>query len=618
MLPPIAKLSAIAILGIVCGSLIIGSVLQFDIYSSLPKIKDDFGSLRRFNSTSDLLSFLKDHASTPMYYALPFAEMLKATAGANMAVTYSTTNVQVAGVDEADMVKTDGKYIYISKDTAVYIALAYPPEDAKLISKIELGEQVGDIYILGDKLVVFSSNYNTFPFEPLPKMPSIMPPTPSTQTTNIRVYDLSNVEKPVLERETKAEGTYITSRMIGDYVYVIVQKGAQILEGQVQPPAIQEGSVTHQVPPTDILYYWNATEPWYSYTTILSLNVVYSDIPTQSETMLLGASSTIYVSTQNLYLGIQRWSNTTIQKIRLYNGAMTPIAEGTVPGWVLNQYSMDEDNGYFRVATTTGRLWWGFRRMSANQTSAIYVLDKNMETVGKLEGLAPREDIYSARFASDRCYVVTFKKVDPLFVIDLANPTNPHVLGKLKIPGFSNYLHPYDENHVIGLGKEATESESGDFAWYQGLKISLFDVTDVTNPREIAKIEVGDRGTDSPALSDPHAFLFSLERNLLIIPILEAKIDSSNYGGNPPDNAYGDYVYQGAYVFNISLKGITLLGRVTHLQEGELMKSGYYMESDNMITRSLYVGDYLYTISSTMIKISNLTNLKEVNEVILK
>jgi uncharacterized secreted protein with C-terminal beta-propeller domain len=241
-----------------------------------------------------------------------------------------------------------------------------------------------------------------------------------------------------------------------------------------------------------------------------------------------------------------------------------------------------------------------------------------METVGKLEGLAPREDIYSARFAGDRCYVVTFKKVDPLFVIDLANPTNPHVLGKLKIPGFSNYLHPYDENHVIGLGKEATESESGDFAWYQGLKISLFDVTDVTNPREIAKIEVGDRGTDSPALSDPHAFLFSLERNLLIIPILEAKIDSSNYGGNPPDNAYGDYVYQGAYVFKISLEGITLLGRVTHLKEGELMKSGYYMESDNMITRSLYIGDYLYTISSTMIKISNLTNLKEVNVVILK
>jgi inhibitor of cysteine peptidase len=192
------------------------------------------------------------------------------------------------------------------------------------------------------------------------------------------------------------------------------------------------------------------------------------------------------------------------------------------------------------------------------------------------------------------------------------------VLGKLKIPGFSNYLHPYDENHVIGLGKEATESESGDFAWYQGLKISLFDVTDVTKPKEVAKIEIGDRGTDSPALSDHKAFLFNKAKNLLVIPILEAKIDPTVYGNNPPADAYGDYIYQGAYVFNISPDEISLRGRVTHLQDEELLKSGYYMESGNMITRSLYIGEYLYTISNTMVKISNLGDLKEINTVNLK
>jgi inhibitor of cysteine peptidase len=618
MVHPGIRLSAIAILGIVCGSLMIGSILQLETYSSLPKIKDDFGSMQRFKSTSDLLTFLQNRASYPYLSGSGFTDLLKAKAAVNSAADYSTTNVQVAGVDEADMVKTDGKYLYISKDTTVYIALAYPPEDAKIISKIELGEQVGELYIVGDKLVVFSTNYSTFAVEPMPKIPNIMPPTPQTQTTNVRVYDLTNIAKPKLERETKAEGSYITSRLIDDYVYIIVQKGAQILDGKAQPPVMQEGTKTHQVQPTDILYYWNGTEPWYSYTTILSLNAVNPDAPIQSETLLLGTSSTIYVSTQYLYLGIQKWSNTTIQKIRLYNGAITPLAEGTVPGYVLNQFSMDENDGYFRVATTTGRLWWGFRRMNNNQSSAVYILDKSMKTVGKLEGLAPREDIYSARFVGDRCYLVTFKKVDPLFVIDLSDPTSPQVLGKLKIPGFSNYLHPYDENHVIGLGKEATESESGDFAWYQGLKISLFDVTDVTKPKEVAKIEIGDRGTDSPALSDHKAFLFNKAKNLLVIPILEAKIDPTVYENNPPSDAYGDYIYQGAYVFNISINEISLRGRVTHLQDEELLKSGYYIESSNMVTRSLYIGEYLYTISNTMVKISNLGDLKEINTVNLK
>jgi uncharacterized secreted protein with C-terminal beta-propeller domain len=171
---------------------------------------------------------------------------------------------------------------------------------------------------------------------------------------------------------------------------------------------------------------------------------------------------------------------------------------------------------------------------------------------------------------------------------------------------------------VIGLGKEAMESEVGDFAWYQGIKISLFDVTDVSRPQEIAKIEVGDRGTDSPALSDHHAFLFSRDRQLLVIPILEAKINPANYEGPPPADTYGDYVNQGAYVFNISLDGINLQGTVTHIQDWELQKSGYYMENSYSVQRSLYIEDYLYTISDAMIKINNLSDLKEVNAIKLK
>jgi uncharacterized secreted protein with C-terminal beta-propeller domain len=277
---------------------------------------------------------------------------------------------------------------------------------------------------------------------------------------------------------------------------------------------------------------------------------------------------------------------------------------------VLNHFSMDEHNGYFRVATTDHN--W----ISGSSGNNIYVLNEDLKTVGKLENLAPGEEIYSARFMSDRCYLVTFKKVDPLFTIDLSEPDNPIVLGKLKIPGYSDYLHPYDENTLIGIGKETVEAKEGDFAWYQGVKISLFDVSDVDNPRELAKIEIGNRGTDSPALYDHHAFLFNRMRNLLVIPILEARIDKNDFSGKVPANFYGEYTYQGAYVFDISLEGIQLKGRITHLDdEMDILKSGYWFDSEYEVDRSMYIEENLYTLSQGMIKINNLETLSELAKI---
>ena len=215
----------------------------------------------------------------------------------------------------------------------------------------------------------------------------------------------------------------------------------------------------------------------------------------------------------------------------------------------------------------------------------------------------------------NRLYLVTFKKIDPLFVIDLTIPSEPRVLGQLKITGYSDYLHPYDENHVIGIGKEAVEAEEGDFAWYQGVKISLFDVSDVEHPKEIDKYIIGHRGTDSPVLRDHKAFLFDRSKGLLVIPVLVAEIDEAKYPGGVPSNAYGDFVFQGAYVFNITLSGFALRGRITHLNGTELMKSGYYFESSYSVDRSLYIDDVLYTLSAKKIKMNSLENLAEINEI---
>ncbi len=307
---------------------------------------------------------------------------------------------------------------------------------------------------------------------------------------------------------------------------------------------------------------------------------------------------------------------THIVRIKIQGSTITSEASGKVPGRVLNQFSMDEYGDYFRIATTISGFSGDVILGQTTQSNNVYVLNMNLTIVGRLENLAPGESIYSARFMGSRCYLVTFKKVDPLFVIGLDDPTAPEVLGKLKIPGFSDYLHPYSENLLIGIGKETVDAEEGDFAWYQGIKIALFDVSDVANPRQIASYIIGDRGTDSPVLYDHKAFLFDKDRNLLAIPILLAEINENQYPDGVPPNAYGEFVWQGLYVFTITENSISLRGRITHMDNNEdLQKSGYYFDSVYSVKRSLFIENMLYSISDMKVKINDLTSLVPVNEV---
>jgi uncharacterized secreted protein with C-terminal beta-propeller domain len=207
--------------------------------------------------------------------------------------------------------------------------------------------------------------------------------------------------------------------------------------------------------------------------------------------------------------------------------------------------------------------------------------------------------------------------VDPLFVIDLTDPEAPQILGKLKIPGYSDYLHPYDETHLIGIGKETVESKEDDFAWYQGVKISLFDVSDVSRPSELDKTEIGDRGTDSPALSDHKALLFSKDKQLLVLPILLAEIDEAQYPNGIPASTYGNFVWQGAYVLDVSLeRGIIIKGTITHMGDNsDLLRSGYYFESSYSVKRAVYIENVLYTISDKLIKLNDLDTLSELHQI---
>jgi uncharacterized secreted protein with C-terminal beta-propeller domain len=566
--------------------------------------------LRKFSSYYELKSFLKRNAGgavAPHYGAdvwrTTFETQLLAEGGKESTASqpdFSTTNIQVQGVDEADMVKTDGRFIYVGSGRNVTILKAYPPETARLLSKIPLNGTLKGLFIDQHRLVVLEQNHD------FNERFSV--------STSILVYDVIDKMNPVLVRHISTDGFYFDSRMIDDYVYVLVTSPAYIYINEVALPKLYLDSEIREIDVSSI-YYSNVSDYYYSFTTVLSVNIWRDQEEPDYEIFLLGAASNLYVSLNSIYITIPDRTRTFIHKVRIDHGEIAYTASGEVPGYVLNQFSMDEYNGYFRIATTTGRLsrtWVGI----ASQNH-IYVLDTNLNIVGKLENLAPGEKIYSARFMGDRCYLVTFRKVDPLFVVDLANPLEPKVLGQLKITGYSDYLHPYDENHIIGIGKETVAAEEGNFAWYQGVKISLFDVSNVTAPKEIAKYEIGDRGTDSPVLRDHKALLFDKSKQLLVLPILLAEIDEDKYPEGVPPFIHGDFVWQGAYVFDISLEnGLVLRGRITHFENNvDFLKSSYRFSSAYSVKRALYIENVLYTISDKKVKMNSLEDLTEINEI---
>ncbi len=297
---------------------------------------------------------------------------------------------------------------------------------------------------------------------------------------------------------------------------------------------------------------------------------------------------------------------TVIQKIRIYKGDIEYVTKGEVSGSLLNQFSMDEAGDYFRIATTS----WILTRRSSVPYNNIYVMNKDLDVVGKLEQIAQEEQIYSTRFMGNRLYMVTFKRIDPLFVIDLSNPKEPKILGKLKIPGYSDYLHPYDENHIIGVGKETADNEWGGVST-KGVKLSLFDVSDVENPRQLFMYEIGKAGTDSEALLDHKAFLFDKKKNLLVVPISEI-MEKEQYNSKYSHNM--QRVWQGVYVFGISpADGFKLRGNISHFDGYE--EPDYYWNSPSAVRRCMYMDDVLYTISSPKILMNSLDNLTKINSI---
>ncbi len=580
--------------------------------SSLPVGEYDSG-IRRFSSSQELKDYMEDsierylEAGSTAPSGLWLLSGTEQTTDVAMAASdYSETNIQVEGVDEPDIVKTDGTYLYVASNREVALLRIHPGSRAGVLSRIELAREAYGLFVTDSRLVVLTSMYyydrdilhwHYF------------------YGTCVLVYDTTSKSKPRLIQNVSIEGYYVDARMIGDYVYFVVSTYGRYSEDEIELPFVIENGSPERVQASEV-YYWEGQAPSYRFAIVASINV--QDRTFERRVYLTDSGHEMYVSTENIYLVRHHYSafrprsmwsgfpNTIIQKISIDEGEIRYVNSGVVPGWVLNQFSMDEHRSYFRIATTTGS--WSERSLNN-----VYVLNRNMETVGKLEGLAPGETIYSARFVGDRCYLVTFKKIDPFFVIDMGDPKSPKMLGKLKIPGFSSYLHPYDENHVIGVGKEG--EDMGNFAWFQGLKLSLFDVTDVTRPKEVAKYEIGDRGTDSEVLHEHKAFMFSKSKDLLIIPVTLYEVDEDDYPDGVPPNAYGEFVAQGAFVFKLTLRdGFKFKGIISHTDEDDALNRSWYSQ----VRRSLYIEDEIITVSNTMVKINEMDSLEEIVSIELR
>ena len=529
---------------------------------------------------------------------------------------HSSTNVQVEGVDEADIVKTDGDILYHLRAQDLKIT-DISTGTMKTLATIKFESLSGatEFYLYDQKLIVIGNQQIYYPmYEKF--APDLMPWPQMTPKTQVYFYDVSTPAKPVLIRTFEGEGAYMTSRLSDGNLYMVMNKWLNtygLTVDNVLPSftdvSYESGKATSKASKIDfntLKYFPDSVESNIMITLGFDLDHM-NEAPYKGA--YLGNSTNLYANSKDMVIALDRYhydfrvqgdlmmpmfQNTTeLYKFRLVNGAILFDAKGTVPGRVLNQFSMDAYEDVFRIATTSGETWDDTSRNN------LYVLDAEMSMVGKLEGLAPGERIYSARFVGERAYLVTFKQVDPFYVLDLKDPTKPAVLGYLKIPGFSDYLHPYDANTVIGFGRDTIETANGPIQG--GIKIAMFDVTDVTKPVEKSKIVLGGSGSYSEVLNNHKALLFSKDKNIFALPVLLYDSSSQNYR----------FTFQGAYVYHISPNtGFTLLGTSTHLTQAEVDDSVLkWYDTTKNVSRIIWSDSTLYTISDYGVKSHNIANM---------
>ena len=578
---------------------------QFEIDKSPQTIANAENNLPRFKDMDQLKEVIKGNNSKDTYKnaksILESADATTASTTTNEAKTdYSRTNTQVDNVDEADIVKTDGKYIYYIAQNKVYIVNSENLKQESTIAIESDKERIypSEIYINKNKLIVLvNSNM-------VKTMQTDVASTDETYIDRVSgnvepmsraiVYDVSDKENPKQIREVALDGYYVNSRMIGDNLYFISSKTVWYYGGIKDDdilPLARDTAVSKEkqrIDCTKIAYFEGTKNN--SFTMVAGFNTEKNE-PAITETFY-GASEEIYASENNIYITSVDYSynafiereiyKTTIYKFNLEEAKIKLQCKTEMEGNINNQFSIDEYDGNLRVATTLGS-----RDKTENR---LYIYDKDLNEIGKIDNMANGEEIYSVRFIGKVGYIVTFKEIDPLFVIDLSDPTKPEIKGELKIPGYSSYLHPYDETHIIGIGHNTKTNQYGG-TQNTTMKMSMFDVSDLENPKEMYSVDIGNKYAYSEITTNHKALFYNKAKNLIGFPVT-----ITDYNDTKEEFT----------LYTIDLeKGFVEYGKIEQTKK----------DWRTNIKRGIYIGDSFYILAETKITKYNLETLEKIDEI---
>jgi uncharacterized secreted protein with C-terminal beta-propeller domain len=567
---------------------------------------------------------------------------------------YTTTNVQEQGVDEADLVKTDGKFIYIAHGESLKIVKSWPVEQTDMAGEINLGGQAHSLFLYNDRAVVFSYVYDQREREPDAFGRTYF------YGTRVTTVDVSDRENPRAIESRDIEGWFVQGRMINGQVYIVLNSwlpipqdawnlvwnenlGLPEMDYNASPsrqrmlrdqarrilrPHVHRVLAGHDI--REILPRQRvngqeagrlfACSDLYRPSQVAQpgmLTVVQIDLEGDSApraTGLLANGWQIYASQDNLYVALSSWwwwwgwggdtdRSTHIHKFALTDDGPRYTASGKVEGWLLNQFGMSEYDGHLRVATSDF-VWWTSDE-GDNQVTVLRESRGRLRQVGKVEGFAPGERIYAVRMMGEKGYIVTFRQTDPLFTVDLSDHTAPRIVGELHIPGFSSYLHPAGPDHLLAVGMDADDEGR-----IRGVQVQIFDVSDFANPKLAHKhvITTGDWSSWSEALWDHHAFTY--HRGKLSIPIYKYEREGNDWR-----------YFSGLGVFDIDLdEGIKEVGFIDHsdlaarqrcpYQGADREYCGDFYEYNwyASMRRSIYIEDNLFSLSHVGLKVSLLND----------
>jgi inhibitor of cysteine peptidase len=595
--------------------------------------------LHRFGSADEFLTYFKDQLNTSMigrsgsylYDLMPAAAPTgnAATGGeAGTSQAYTSTNLQETGVDESDLFKSDGTYFYVATGSTLRIVQATPVTALAQVGSIDLGITINSFYLNGSQVIALGNDWGSGS-SPGAENPEILvwPPFRNSAQVVIKQVDVSNPAAPTVTGTIELDGSIVSSRLTGGRLYVVLAiipqavttanplTTALLTVDQVEPKARIDNQAQTLVGWQD---YYGPDAPYGCYTTavvVLDPNNVKQVI---GSTAILADAGTIYASTEALYVTSYSWNpadsvaaGTNVHKFRFdADKGVRYVGSGRVPGQPLNQYSLGEYQGFLRIATevynytffdapigiaiTGNSSTTGVSTSTSQQHTTVTILGEatdKLEVHGQVNDIAPGETMYAARFLGEHGFLVTFRKIDPLFILDLADPNNPQMLGELHVPGFSDYLHPLDATHLIGVGKASIPSETGDFDWYQGIQLSLFDVSDWAHPTAVQQITLGGRGSDSEVLRDPKAFAILSDTHRFALPLTLMTQNDIAW-------EYGDPQFDGIYVFDVdAATGFTHVGQIDAVTANPISSgmSWYYY---NGWRRAALIGTASYAVSN--------------------